>query len=340
MKTDIKSMTPEELGDFLIALGEKKYRAGQIFSWMYKGVYSFSEMTNLPKELREKLEENAFIENLSLENLQVAKDGTRKYLFRLRSGNAIESVFMKYRHGNTVCISSQAGCRMRCAFCASGADGFAHDLTPAEMADQVIAVEKESGERIGNIVVMGTGEPFENYHSLCRFLELVHAKEGLNIGLRSITVSTCGIIPKMEAFADDFPQVNLAISLHAPNDRIRDQLMPVNRTWPIAPLLDACRSYIEKTGRRITFEYALIKGVNDKDSHAKELAGKLAGMLCHVNLIPLNAVPGFGFAGSDRRTAERFLSILEEKNIQATIRRELGADIDGACGQLRLRGKN
>jgi 23S rRNA (adenine2503-C2)-methyltransferase len=243
---------------------------------------------------------------------------------------------MKYKYGNTVCVSSQAGCLMNCSFCASGASGFSRDLTAAEMVDQIIAIEKETGERIGNIVVMGTGEPFANYDTLCRFLTLVHTKEGLNIGLRSITVSTCGIIPKMEAFADDFPQVNLAVSLHAPNDKLRDRLVPINRKYPIAKLLAASRKHIEKTGRRITFEYALIKGINDTEANAAELAALVSGMICHVNLIPLNPVAENGFEGTDRRSAEQFLSILERKGIQATIRRELGTDIDGACGQLRL----
>jgi 23S rRNA (adenine2503-C2)-methyltransferase len=340
MKTDIKSLTPEELGTFLELIGEKKYRARQIFGWLYKGVYSFSEMTDLSKELREKLEETAYIERLTIEKMQISqKDGTRKYLFGLRSGDAIESVFMKYKYGNTVCVSSQAGCRMNCAFCASGASGFVRSLTAAEMVDQIIGIEKETGERIGNIVVMGTGEPFENYETLCRFLTLVHAKEGLNISLRSITVSTCGIIPKMEAFARDFPQVNLAVSLHAPNDRIRDQLVPINRKFPIDQLLAASRKHIEKTGRRITFEYALIKGINDKESNAVELAEILSRMICHVNLIPLNPVAESKFEGTDRKEAEYFLSVLERKGIQATIRRELGTDIDGACGQLRLSAK-
>lgn len=337
MKTDIKSLTPQELGAFLELLGEKKYRAAQIFEWLYKGVYDFDEMTNLSFSLREKLKQESFIEKLSIEKQQISeKDGTRKYLFGLRSGNAIESVFMKYKYGNTVCISSQAGCRMNCAFCASAALGFSHDLTAAEMVDQVIAIEKETGERISNIVVMGTGEPFDNYGTLSRFIELVHAKEGLNISLRSITVSTCGIIPRMEEFAEDFPQVNLAVSLHAPNDKIRDTLIPINKRYPMKPLLEACRSHTEKTGRRITFEYALIKDVNDKESHARELAERLAGMLCHVNLIPLNPVEELNFQGVDRKSAERFLGLLEGKGIQATIRRELGSDIDGACGQLRL----
>jgi len=337
MKTDIKSMDLTELGIFLEGIGEKKFRAKQIFSWLYKGIYDFGEMTDLSKELREKLEDNAYIEKLEIQKLQISEsDGTRKYLFGLRKGNAIESVFLKYKYGNSVCISSQAGCRMGCGFCASAIGGLAYNLTPAEMADQIIAIEKNTGERVGNIVVMGTGEPFDNYNNLCRFIELMHTKEGLNISLRAITVSTCGIIPKIEAFGQEYPQVNIAISLHAPNDRLRNQLMPISRKYPMDELLSACRKHTEKTGRRITFEYALIKGFNDTEGHAKELASKLSHMLCHVNLIPLNPVTEREYAGSDRKTAERFLAVLEEKGIQATVRRELGTEIDAACGQLRL----
>lgn len=338
MKADIKSMTVEELSQFLENLGEKKYRALQIFGWMSKGIYEFSEMTNLPKELREKMYQSAFIEKLSKEKVQVSeKDGTRKYLFKLRSGNAIESVFLKYHHGNTVCVSSQAGCRMGCSFCASALGGMKGNLSPAEMLDQVIGIQKELGERIGNIVVMGTGEPFDNYENLARFIGLIHEKEGLNIGFRSITVSTCGIIPKIEAFGKDFPQVNLAISLHAPNDEIRNRLMPINRKYPMAELLRTCRRHAEMTGRRITFEYALIQGVNAGKTQAEELSRKLRNMLCHVNLIPFNPVREREFKSVTKNTGEIFAEILSANGIHVTIRRELGMDIDGACGQLRLR---
>lgn len=337
MKADIKSMNVEELEQLLANIGEKKYRASQIFEWMSRGVRTFDEMTNLPKALREKLDELAFIETLEMERLQIsAKDGTRKYLFKLKSGNAIESVFLKYRYGNSVCISSQAGCRMGCAFCASAIGGRADNLSPAEMLDQVLSIGRDTGERIGNIVVMGIGEPFDNYENLCRFIELIHAEEGLNMSLRAITVSTCGIIPKIEAFGRDFPQVNLAISLHAPNDEVRNQLMPINKKYPMGELLQVCRNHTKETGRRITFEYAMIKGVNDKLSHGEELSNKLRHMLCHVNLIPLNPVSEREYASTDRQAAENFRKILEEKGIQTTIRRELGMDIEGACGQLRL----
>ena len=337
MKADIKSMTIGELSQLLADIGEKKYRASQIFEWLSRGVRSFDEMTNLPKTLRDKLDEIAFIETLEMEKLQIsAKDGTRKYLFRLKSGNAIESVFLKYHYGNSVCISSQAGCRMGCAFCASAIGGKADNLSPAEMLDQVLFIQKDIGERIGNVVIMGIGEPFDNYLNLCRFLELIHAEEGLSMSFRAITVSTCGIIPKIEAFGRDFPQVNLAISLHAPNDEIRSKLMPINKKYTMAELLEACRKHTSLTGRRITFEYAMIRGVNDKPAHAEELSNKLRHMLCHVNLIPLNPVSEREYASTGRQSAEAFRKVLEEKGIKTTIRRELGTDIDGACGQLRL----
>lgn len=341
MKQDIKSMTIEELAKMLEAIDEKSYRASQIFKWLSKGVMEFDQMSNLSKELREKLKEIAFIENLEIEKLQISKkDGTKKYLFKLRSGNAIESVFLKYHHGNTVCVSSQAGCNMGCTFCASAIGGKEENLTPAEMLDQIIAIQRDTGERISNVVVMGTGEPFDNYENLCKFLSLLHDENGLNLGLRSITVSTCGIIPKIEAFAKDFPQVNLAISLHGPNDQVRNALMPVNRKYPTAELFSACRKYTALTGRRISFEYALVKGVNDKKVHGEELASRLSGMLCHVNIIPLNPVEEKEYAPARKETALLFSKILEEKGIQTTIRREMGADIDGACGQLRLQKTN
>lgn len=326
-----------ELERFLEGIGEPRYRANQLFRWLYQGAYEFSEMTNLPQSLRSKLEDTAFIEKLELLRLQKSgKDGTRKYLFGLSDGNAIESVFLKYKHGNSVCISSQAGCRMGCAFCASGIGGLARNLSPAEMADQMIAIAKDTGETIGTIVVMGTGEPFDNYENLAKFIELMHDTKGLHLSLRAITVSTCGIIPKMEAFGKEFPQVNLAISLHGPNNSVRGRLMPVNKAYPIEDLLSACKAHTERTGRRITFEYALIAGVNDQEEHAKELAARLSHMLCHVNLIPLNPVAEHGFSGGTRMVAEQFKTILEAKGIAATVRRDLGTDIDAACGQLRL----
>ena len=314
MKTDLKSLTVRELEQYLTGLGEKKFRAKQIFSWIYKGAENFDQMTDLSKELRKKLEENAEIKMLEILKVQSSeKDGTRKYLFRLEDGNSIESVFMKYKFGNTVCISSQAGCRMGCEFCASAINGLQRNLTAGEMADQIISIERDTGEKIGNVVVMGTGEPFDNYENLGRFIDNIHERDGLGLGMRSITVSTCGLIPKMTEFAKDFPQVNLAVSLHAPNDTVRNRLMPVSRRYPMNELLAAC-------GR-----------------HADELATKLRGINCHVNLIPLNRVAESGLDGTERSDAERFRERLEKRGIQVTIRRELGSDIDAACGQLRLK---
>jgi 23S rRNA (adenine2503-C2)-methyltransferase len=338
MKTNLKNLSIKEMELFLESLGEKKFRAKQIFSWIYKGADSFEEMTDLSKDLRSKLEEHAEIKKLSILKVQNSeKDGTRKYLFGLDDGNSIEAVFMKYKFGNTVCISSQAGCRMGCSFCASAINGLQRDLTAGEMADQIISIEKDTGEKVGNVVIMGTGEPLDNYENLSGFLRNIHEKDGLNLGMRSITVSTCGLIPKMMEIAEDFPQINLAVSLHAPNDTVRSRLMPISKRYPMNELLEACRQHIEKTGRRITFEYALVQEVNDSDGNAEALAAKLRGINCHVNLIPLNRVDETGFSGSDRKDAERFRDILERRGIQVTIRRELGSDIDAACGQLRLK---
>lgn len=337
MKSNIKNMTIKELEIFCENIGEKKFRAKQIFQWLHRGAHDFNEMTDLSKALREKLEEEAEIEQLKIAKIQQSeKDGTRKYLFQLSDGNTIESVFMTYKFGNSVCISSQAGCRMGCTFCASAVDGLQRNLTAAEMVDQIIAIEKNTGETIGNVVVMGTGEPFDNYENLSHFIRLINAKEGLNIGMRSITISTCGLIPKIREFARDFPQVNLAISLHSPNDKIRSMLMPINDRYNMEELLEVCRGHIEKTGRRMTFEYALVKGVNDSPKHAEELASKLRGMICHVNLIPLNRVDEAKLKGTEKEDAEKFKEMLEKRGVQATIRREMGSDIDAACGQLRL----
>ncbi|MDD3169931.1 MAG: 23S rRNA (adenine(2503)-C(2))-methyltransferase RlmN, partial [Eubacteriales bacterium] len=278
MKTDIKNLTIKEMGHYLEMLGEKKFRAKQIFGWIYRGVESFDEMTDLSRELRKKLDEKADLKKLQILKVQHSeKDGTRKYLFGLEDGNSIESVFMKYKFGNTVCISSQAGCRMGCSFCASAINGLQRNLTAGEMADQILSIEKDTGERVGNVVVMGTGEPLDNYENLSGFITNIHDKDGMNIGMRSITVSTCGLIPKMMELAKDFPQINLAVSLHAPNDTIRNKMMPISRRYPLDGLLAACGRHIAATGRRITFEYALVKGLNDSGRNAEELADKLRG---------------------------------------------------------------
>ena len=328
-------------------LGEPKFRAKQIFGWIYggmskdgsfrSGVASFDEMTNLSKALREKLSESAELMSLAVLREQVSKlDGTRKFLFGLPDGNAIESVFMKYKFGNSICVSSQAGCRMGCRFCASTIGGLKRNLTAGEIAGQILAAERQTGERISHVVVMGTGEPFDNYENLSKFIHIINDPNGLNIGMRNITVSTCGLVPKIAEFAEDFPQVNLAISLHAVNNEMRDEMMPVNKSYPMEVLLDACRSYADKTSRRVTFEYTLVKGVNDSPEYARKLASRLHGMLCHVNLIPLNKVEETGYDTTERGAVLKFQQVLTECGIPATIRRELGDDIDAACGQLRL----
>lgn len=336
-KKNLKAMGREELAEFLRAMGEPAFRARQIFAWMYRGVVDFSEMTDLGKSLREKLGAAAYVGALRMLQCQVSKlDGTRKYLFELEDGNTIETVFMRYKHGNSVCVSSQAGCRMGCRFCASGINGLSRDLLAWEIADQILRAQQDTGERVSNVVVMGTGEPFDNYENLSAFLRLIHEKDGLDLGYRSITVSTCGIIPRIREFGSEFPQVNLAISLHASNDQTRSALMPVNQRYPMRELLPVCREHGKKTGRRVTFEYTLTAGVNDSETQAAELAGALRGMLCHVNLIPLNVVREKEYRAASAESARRFQAALERRGIPATIRRELGDDIDAACGQLRL----
>lgn len=336
-KINLRDLTIKELKEFLEGLGEKPFRAKQIFAWIYKGVESFDEMTDLSKNLREKLKEHAEIGTLDILKVQHSKkDGTRKYLLGLKDGNTIESVFMKYKYGNSICVSSQAGCRMGCKFCASGMDGLRRDLTAGEIAGEILTIEKDTGEQINHVVVMGTGEPFDNYDNLVKFIKNIHEKEGLGISLRNITVSTCGLVPKIQQFAEELKQVNLAISLHSADSKTRESMMPVNKSYPVDELLDACRAYTEQTGRRITFEYALVKGKTDTKEQIDLLAVKLKGMLCHVNLIPLNEVEETGLAGSNRKKALEIAAYLENRGIPATVRRELGSDIQAACGQLRL----
>lgn len=334
---DLRDLQLYEMEELMARLGQPKFRAKQIFKWIYKGVTDFDEMNNLPKDLRQLLAEQCDIGRLEVLQVQRSKhDGTRKYLFRLEDGNTIESVFMQYKYGNSICVSSQAGCRMGCRFCASTREGLARDLTPGEILSQLLEAQRDTGEEIRHIVVMGTGEPFDNYENLAAFLHIVNDKNGLNISMRNITVSTCGLVPMIQRFSDDFPQVNLAISLHGTTDQIRGSMMPVNKKYPVDVLLEACRDYTRKTGRRITFEYTMVNGVNDSDEDADRLCRLLRGMLCHVNLIPLNKVSQSGFDTVSRARAKEFQSILENKGIPATVRRELGADIDAACGQLRL----
>jgi 23S rRNA (adenine2503-C2)-methyltransferase len=332
--TDLKSQIPEELTQTLTAMGESAFRGKQVFSWLHRGVSSFDEMTNLPKSLREKLADSCILTPPKAVRKQVSKlDGTIKYLWELGDGNCIESVLMQYHHGNTVCISSQVGCRMGCSFCASTIAGKVRDLTPAELVDQVIFTQKDSGLPISNIVLMGIGEPMDNLDSVLKFLELVNHPDGLNIGMRHISLSTCGVIPGIERLADLGLQLTLSVSLHAPDDKTRSKIMPVNRAYPVEDLFAACHRYFEKTGRRISFEYAMIDGVNDRDWQADLIAEKVRGMPGHVNLIPLNDVVESPFKPSKRVAA--FQKRLEAHGLTATVRRSLGGDIDASCGQLR-----
>jgi len=330
-----------ELEQILENMGEQKYRAKQIFRWFGKGVTEIDEMTDLSKSLREKLKQISYIGSPTcIRKLASKTDGTVKYLFELNDGNTIESVLMKYKYGYSVCISSQVGCKMGCKFCASTQAGFVRNLTAGEMLGQVLYIGKDIGERIGNIVVMGIGEPFDNYDNLMKFFRLVHHPDGLNMGYRHITVSTCGLVPGIERFTGENIPVNLSVSLHAPNDSIRKSIMPVANKYSIDKLISVCKIYTEETKRRVTFEYALISGVNDSKENAEELASRLRGMLCHVNLIPVNTVEGTGLEQSSRKSTEEFKAILERSGIQTTVRRELGADINAACGQLRISEMN
>lgn len=331
---DLKSMTLEEMTAALKAMGQPSFRGKQVFTWLHKGVTSFDEMTNLPKDLRNKLKSEFTLTVPKVARKQISKqDGTIKYLWELSDGNCIESVLMRYHHGNTVCISSQVGCRMGCAFCASTVAGKVRDLTPAEMLDQVLFTQLDSGLEISNIVLMGIGEPMDNLDTVLRFLELVNHPDGMNIGMRHISLSTCGVIPGICRLADLGLQITLSVSLHAPDSETRSKIMPVNRAYDVETLFDACHDYFKKTGRRISFEYAMIDGVNDQDWQADLIAAKLKGMPGHVNLIPLNDVVESPFKPSKRIAA--FQKRLESHGITATVRRSLGGDIDASCGQLR-----
>lgn len=335
---DLKNLTYSGLEDFLAERGEPKYRAKQIFSWLNKGVEGFDGMTNISKATRAKLAEDAFVSTLKIREKYVSKiDKTTKYLFELPDGNCIESVVMYYKHGISICISSQVGCRMGCGFCASTIGGLYRSLTAAEILNQVIFAQKDIGERISNIVMMGIGEPLDNYDNVLTFLHNVNNPEGLNIGYRHISLSTCGVVDKIRALAEENLPITLSISLHAPNDEIRNSIMPINRKYPVNTLIAACRDYIAKTTRRISFEYSLISGVNDSQENARELAALLRGMLCHVNLIPVNKVAERGFHKGSRKEIEDFKDTLLSLGINATVRRELGSDISASCGQLRKR---
>lgn len=330
-------MDSAELEQFIIEMGEPGFRAKQLFEWIHgKHAADFAEMTNLPKTLREKLESTAKLPRTeAVRKLVSQKDGTRKYLFALENGSVIESVLMKYEYGNTVCISTQAGCRMGCQFCASTLDGVERNLTAGEMLSQVYEIQKDCGERVSGVVLMGSGEPLDNYENVLKFLRLINDRKGQNMGQRHITLSTCGLIDKIYELAEENLQITLAVSLHAPNDGIRNSIMPISRANPMDTLLSACRAYAEKTKRRITFEYAMMQGVNDSDACARELAGRLRHMLCHVNLIPVNDVKERAFVKSSDERVRRFAAILQDNSVETTVRRRLGSDIDAACGQLR-----
>ena len=334
--TDIKSMTREELGAAFAAMGQPRFRAGQVFAWLHRGVRSFDEMTDLPKALRERLAAEFELTAPSVARRQVsAKDGTVKYLWRLGDGHCVESVLMRYHHGNTVCISSEVGCAMGCAFCASTKGGLVRRLRPSEMLDQVLFTGLDSGAPVSNIVLMGIGEPLDNYDNVRRFLALVNDPEGMNIGMRHISLSTCGLVPGIDRLAEEDLQLTLSVSLHAPDDALRSSLMPVNRRYPIDELLAACKRYFEKTGRRISFEYAMIDGRNDTPEMAQLLIRRLRGLPAHVNLIPLNRIEESPLQPSTRQAVAAFQKALDDAGITATVRRTLGSDIDASCGQLR-----
>lgn len=331
---NIRDFSLEELENELINMGEKKFRAKQIFAWIYRGVTSFEEMTDLSKDLIEKLKQNYIIDCIFLENFQKSKDGTIKYLFKLTDEHKIESVLMKYKYGYTACVSNQIGCKMGCNFCASAKIGFVRNLTPGEIVGQILKMEEHSEEKISNIVFMGIGEPFDNYDNVMKAVRLINDPKGLNIGARHISISTCGLVEGIEKFMNENIQCNLCISLHSSRDEVRSDMMPINRKYNISQVIEVCKKYIDKTNRRITFEYALVDGVNDSKEDALHLAKLLHGMLCHVNLIPVNKIRDGKYEKSSVEKMMAFRDLLNDKGIVATIRRELGADISAACGQL------
>lgn len=341
-KIDLRSLTLEKLKTELEKMGEKAFRAKQIYSWLHqKQVASFDEMTNLSKALRKKLEDNYVIKNLKIvEKLVSKEDNTIKYLFDIGDNIVIESVLMRYSYGNAVCISSQAGCRMGCTFCASTVDGLERNLIPGEMAGQIYEIQRDIGERISNIVIMGSGEPLDNYDNVIDFLEIIHSKEGNNLSHRHITLSTCGLVDKIYKLSKENLQITLAISLHAPNNDIRQNTMPIAKRYDFTSLIKAAKDYANTTKRRVTFEYALIKGVNDREEDARELSSKLKGIMCHVNLIPVNDVKENNYIRSTEENIKHFAEILQSSGIETTIRRKLGSDINAACGQLRKSYKN
>ena len=336
MTDHLKSKTLAEMGLLFKEMGQPAFRAKQVYTWLHKGVRSYDEMTNLPKNLRDTLSEQYPIQPpVAVRKQESARDGTIKYLWKLADGNCVETVLMRYHYGNTVCISTEVGCRMGCAFCASTLGGLVRRLEPHEMLDQVLFTQVDSGLPVSHIVLMGIGEPLDNFDNVMRFLELVNSPEGMNISMRHISLSTCGLVPKIDELAQRKLQISLAISLHGPNDEIRDRIMPVNKAYPIDELLAACRRYYEMTSRRIHFEYAMIDGVNDRERDARELLKRLKGLPAHVNMIPLNHVEESPLKPSSKAAIAKFQKILEDGGVTATIRRTLGGDIDASCGQLR-----
>ena len=334
---DIKSMDEAQLQAYFEQLGEKKFRASQVYQWLHqKLVTDFEQMTNLPESLRKTLKENCRLTALTAERVQVSQiDGTSKYLFKLYDGNLIESVLMKYHHGNSVCISSQVGCRMGCRFCASTQAGRVRNLEAGEICSEIYTAQKDIGERISHIVLMGIGEPLDNFDEVMRFLENITSPEGVNIGMRNISLSTCGLVPKIDQLAEKKLQLTLSISLHAPTNQIRSSMMPVNDAYPVEQLIQTVRRYQETTGRRVSFEYSMVRGVNDSDICAKQLADLIRGMGAHVNLIPINPVDGSPYSATDAANVRRFQQKLESLGVNATVRRRLGSEISAACGQLR-----
>lgn len=333
---DIKSLFDYEIEKLITDNSFPKFRAKQIVQWLQKGVVEFSQMTNLPKQLIAFLKENCYISQAKIERKLESKiDDTVKYLFSFNDGECVESVVMKYHHGYSICISTQVGCKMGCTFCATGKSGYSRDLTASEMLAQIESAQKDLNVRISNIVLMGMGEPLDNYDNVVRFLKIVSSENSLNIGMRHITLSTCGVVPKIYELADLGLQITLSVSLHAPTDEVRSTTMPINKAYNISELLKACRYYINKTNRRISFEYAMIDSVNDTDECAKILSQKLSGMLCHVNLIPVNSVKGTGYVKSKLERQQAFIDILSKKGVTATVRRTLGSDINASCGQLK-----
>ncbi|MBR6697297.1 MAG: 23S rRNA (adenine(2503)-C(2))-methyltransferase RlmN [Lachnospiraceae bacterium] len=336
-KLDLKSMEINELEEYIVSLGDKKFRAKQIYTWLHQRlVTNFDEMTDISKVLREKLSNNTKLIALKpVKELTSKLDGTKKFLFELDDGNVIESVFMRYKHGNSVCVSSQVGCRMGCRFCASTLDGLTRNLTASEILEQIYRITAITGEKISNVVVMGSGEPFDNYDNILKFIRILNSEMGLNISARNITVSTCGIVDKINELAKEKLQITLAISLHAPNDTIRKSMMPIANKYSIAQIMEACNNYYQNTGRRISFEYSLVQDVNDSKDNAIELAGLIKNMNCHVNLIPVNPIKERDYKETQPQFVKHFKNMLEKNGINVTIRREMGRDIQGACGQLR-----